>query len=739
MRLTLLVKFSITSLVLLATIGASLGWALTRYLEDQAIDQYKSSLASLVTPVVSPYLTPDIISNGASGDQYRGIEGALSYLGGSGLVRVKIWNRQGMVAYSDTPSLVGQTFEVEDDLSEAFQGITVAAISPLQAAENVEERGFGELLEVYTPLADSSGNIVAVFEGYYDVDDLRQSAAATHGYLWTSIGLGFAFLYISLFTIVRNASRRLTRQSDENALLYREAQGQLAERVKAEANIQRQLQRLSALRSIDLSITSSLDLRLTLQVILEHVCQQLNVDAAAVLLLNKHTQVLEYAQGRGFRSQAISRSHVKLGEGYAGRAALQRVTLHIPNITNTGNLTRAPLLVGEDFVCYYAVPLIAKGHVQGVLEIFHRTPLQQDQEWLDFLEALAGQAAIAVDNATLFDDLQHSNLELALAYDNTLEGWSRALDLRDKETEGHTRRVTDMSVKLARHLGVSDAELVHIRRGALLHDIGKMGIPDAILLKPGPLTPEEWDIMRLHPVYAQDLLSPISFLKPALDIPYCHHEKWDGTGYPRGLKGEQIPLAARIFAIVDVWDALRSDRPYRKARPREMVSMYIREQSGRHFDPQVVEAFLSQQMQPMLATSYLTAANLPPYTTSPVTDGKASAKVNGNGHGNYHASGIDSPPASPPATPELTAAPAPAGQALKGAAKSAKPPAQKRNNSGAHQLNAANESSDVAEVPTERRKTRGNGSRSKPAPPEIQLTEATPMPVLSTNSRKLRG
>jgi HD-GYP domain-containing protein (c-di-GMP phosphodiesterase class II) len=218
--------------------------------------------------------------------------------------------------------------------------------------------------------------------------------------------------------------------------------------------------------------------------------------------------------------------------------------------------------------------------------------MQPDAEWFNFAEALAGQTAIAIDNAMLFEDLQRSNMDLAIAYDNTLEGWSRALDLRDKETEGHTQRVTDMTLRLARAMSVGEADLLHIQRGALLHDMGKMGIPDSILLKPGPLTEEEWEIMRKHPTYAYELLSPIEFLRPALDIPYCHHEKWDGTGYPRGLKGEQIPLAARIFAVVDVYDALSSDRPYRPACPEEKVREYIRRESGTHFDPRVVDAFL---------------------------------------------------------------------------------------------------------------------------------------------------
>jgi putative nucleotidyltransferase with HDIG domain len=236
--------------------------------------------------------------------------------------------------------------------------------------------------------------------------------------------------------------------------------------------------------------------------------------------------------------------------------------------------------------------------ISGVLEVFHRSPLEAETDWVGFLEALAGQAAIAIDNATLFDNLQRANLDLILAYDTTLEGWSRALDLRDKETEGHTQRVMDLTVELARAMGLREEELVHVRRGALLHDIGKMGIPDHILLKPGPLTDDEWVIMRKHPRYALDLLSPIAYLHRALDIPYAHHEKWDGTGYPRGLQGEGIPRTARIFAVIDVWDALRSDRPYRSAWSQDKALTYIQEQAGRHFDPAVVAAFLGLLKQP---------------------------------------------------------------------------------------------------------------------------------------------
>ena len=365
----------------------------------------------------------------------------------------------------------------------------------------------------------------------------------------------------------------------ENARLFDEAE--------------RRLRQLQALRDIDAAISGSHDVRVTFNVFLGHVMSLLHADAAAVLLFNPNLQALEYCAGRGFRTGAAQQVHLRLGEGHAGRAVLERRMVTVTNLeADPGDGSRSRLLADEKFSGYVAVPLMAKGQVKGVLEIFLRTPLGQGQDWQELLTALAGQAAIAADNATLFDDLQRSNIDLALAYDTTLDGWSRALDLRDRETEGHTRRVAEMTLRLARALGVPDSELVHLRRGALLHDIGKMAIPDSVLLKPGPLTEEEWQIMRQHPLTAYELLSSIAFLRPALDIPYCHHERWDGTGYPRGLRGGQIPFAARIFAVADAYDAMRSDRPYRPAMSDEEARRRITEQPGKQFDPQVVEAFI---------------------------------------------------------------------------------------------------------------------------------------------------
>ena len=243
----------------------------------------------------------------------------------------------------------------------------------------------------------------------------------------------------------------------------------------------------------------------------------------------------------------------------------------------------------EKITAAAGVPLIAQDQLIGFLWIGRKKDISESE--ISLFAAIADITANALHRATLHERAQKDAASLALAYDTTLEGWAHALEMRDQETEGHTRRVVQMTVDLARELRFGEDELENVRRGALLHDIGKMGIPDSVLLKPGTLNEREWEIMRRHPEYAYQFLAPIDYLRPSLDIPYCHHEKWDGSGYPRGLKGEEIPLVARIFAIVDVWDALRSDRVYRKAWAKEVALKYIVDQDGKHFDPRVVRAF----------------------------------------------------------------------------------------------------------------------------------------------------
>ncbi len=367
-----------------------------------------------------------------------------------------------------------------------------------------------------------------------------------------------------------------------------------------EQTVQR-LKRLTILRKVDMAIAASMDARFTLDILLEEMVGSLKLDAADVLFFNPALYTLDWAAGRGFDNMSIHHARASLPPLSAldpeiplARAIIGRQPVII-NDLGAVNVERLHLLAEDGYRSFMVLPLVSKGEVKGLLEIFQRSALPQDREWIDFVESLAGQAAISLDNAELFGDLQRSNMELSLAYDATIEGWARALDMRNEETERHSYRVVEKTIELARLMGVGEAQLVHIRRGAFLHDIGKIAIPDSILLKQGPLGEEEWEIMRKHPVFAYELLLPITYLNPAIDIPYCHHEKWNGTGYPRGLKGEEIPLSARIFAIVDVWDALLHDRPYRPPWPEAKARAYLAEQSGSHFDPRVVEAFFTLQ------------------------------------------------------------------------------------------------------------------------------------------------
>jgi len=363
---------------------------------------------------------------------------------------------------------------------------------------------------------------------------------------------------------------------------------------KNEEQEKKQLARIFALYNIDMAINSSMDLKTILNVFLKHFTTLLKVDAADVLLSGPDSFGFEFSAGRGFMGADIENNRLRKGNSLDKKAALERRLIQVNELSDQEVSPEFEAMwAKEKFVAYFAMPLISKGEVVGVLEVFQRNLFDTDPEWSDFFVTLAEQAAIAIDNARMFNKLLHSNIELNAAYDATIKGWSRAMDLRDKETEGHTQRVTEMTVRLAEKLKFSHDKIVQIRRGAQLHDLGKLGVPDAILLKPGPLTDEEWKIMRQHPQIAYDMLQPIDYLQPALDIPFCHHEKWDGSGYPRGLKGEEIPLEARMFAIVDVWDALRSGRPYRKAWPEVQVLAYLREQSGKQFDPALVEPFIA--------------------------------------------------------------------------------------------------------------------------------------------------
>ncbi|WP_157463526.1 HD domain-containing phosphohydrolase [Deinococcus pimensis] len=366
----------------------------------------------------------------------------------------------------------------------------------------------------------------------------------------------------------------------------------VTEQQRTRARLEQRVQDLSLMHAASQALARATDVESVVNDVVKLIRARLRQEYVRVLRVDEEgvTTVVN-AEEDDLPGALHPSSAVRLlpGQGLVGACVASGETVLVNDV-----------LADERYVPLYAqvrselvVPLWVGGRVWGALNVESTTPGAFGDEDRRALETVAAQIGAGLATVLLLDELRRSHHDLEGAYDETIEGWARALDFRDQETEGHSQRVTELTVRLARRMGLGEETLVHVRRGALLHDIGKMGIPDHVLRKPGPLTGEEWGVMRRHPGMAMELLSPIRFLAPALEIPYAHHEKWDGSGYPRGLRGEEIPLAARIFAVVDVWDALRSDRPYRPAWSAERARAHIEAGAGSHFDREVVRVFLS--------------------------------------------------------------------------------------------------------------------------------------------------
>ncbi|OGO21319.1 MAG: hypothetical protein A2Y54_04540 [Chloroflexi bacterium RBG_16_51_16] len=749
-RLSLITQFSIVAFLVLLLVAIGLAAGLEDQLRRDALWAIAENAANQVNNSLNPSIHLSDLAVPLSGKRYDSINELIhKTLLSSNIVRIKVWNQEGLIIYSDDPTVMGQTFEISNELQDALNGRMSTDISELEKEENITERDqFTRLFEVYVPLQpDGLTEVKGAYEVYYDLNQLEPRLARIRRAVWGGVGIGFLFLYFSLFFLLLHPSRELIRRNQENKrlLVAERDQRQLSETlervslalsgildlrklldliclestrvfgtqaaylwlVEGEdlvgfaasgrgadqfigmryplndpvllgARIARDripmfindaphstsvdqklieffgirsilgtpltkgdhilgslmvidtihpyrfhsqdLERVSvfgshaavaidnaqlyaqaklhleherALREIDQAITSGDSLETIFELIIQKVLDQVRVDAAAIFLLDQETGRFVYKKGMGFQSRDIEKYQVNMdrfSDGYDSEASKTPGSEVV--LSSVSGPEFSDVLGSEDFNAYFTTPLISKNKLLGVLEVFHRSPLAIHSDWLNFLETLAGQTAIAIDNENLFSSLQQSNVELSQAYEAAIEGWSAALDLRDRETEGHTRRVTEMTLRLAGRLGFSQDELVHIRRGSLLHDIGKMGVPDRILLKENVLTEEEWIYMRKHPTIAYELLKNNEYLTPALDIAHYHHERWDGSGYPDGLKGEKIPLAARIFAVVDVYDALTSDRPYRPRWSVDKAVDHIHSLSGVHFDPQIVDAFL---------------------------------------------------------------------------------------------------------------------------------------------------
>jgi len=368
---------------------------------------------------------------------------------------------------------------------------------------------------------------------------------------------------------------------------------------EVELTQQKKIEELASLRRIDTAILSGNNLKSVIEVILEQFKNELKADAVSIHIFHPHSTRVR-----------LSKAFIQNKKITCAKNDIHHRRIHEHIEDNAGCLYTADIndqilwekLSEIDIKTLYIAPILVGENRKGILEAAFTSTVNINDEWLSYFNALITQTAVGIEKTELVEVLQTRNKELQEAYLSTIKGWANALELRDEETRGHSDRVVQMALDMAIQFGFTGEALENFRNGALLHDIGKMGVPDGILLKPGKLTDEEWVIMKKHPVFAYNLLKGIPFLNNALEIPYYHHERWNGSGYPHGLQGESIPLSARIFAVVDVWDALTSDRPYRPAWSRETTAKYLIENKGIQFDPHVVDVFLdmiSRKQEPI--------------------------------------------------------------------------------------------------------------------------------------------
>lgn len=536
------------------------------------------------------------------GDNDRALICGLADLSVVHLVKANLWQKnrkqfEAITTLYNNAQRLAQSLDMNNIAQEVCRTFVEVFGSPLAWIGKAEEEGVIRVIGTYPPTdypykltirwddtpAGRGPTGEAMRRGTpVIINDIRKSPMFE---LWRGVAVKFGVESIAGFPLISRGKAfgalmvygKKVNFFDEESAYYFQAYAQQAadalQNAKLFTEAENRTSRLEALREVDTAITKTFDLNIVLSTVLDQMMSRLRIDAADILLYDEETKMLNYAAGRGFFSSSVD----AVSYNYQGDEVLKQ---------------RGALISNKEGLPYYQFyHLFSKGKLQGILEVFNRESFSMDQEGGTFVNMLANQTAIAIDGSRLLNGLRDSNEKLKAAYDATIEGWSRFLDLRDKETEGHSQRVTRITLSLAKALGMEESELLYVRWGALLHDIGKMGILDNILLKPGTLDDKEWEIMKKHPTYAYDMLFQIEHLRPALDIPYAHHEKWDGTGYPRGLKGEEIPISARIFAIADVVDALASDRPYRKAWSFERILEYVKSLSGNHFEPRLVELF----------------------------------------------------------------------------------------------------------------------------------------------------
>lgn len=571
-KLSLVEQFGVASFLVILLLGLALAWVLGRAIKDNALAELAYEARDTLERRLIGKLTPEDFLQPMVGQRYANFHRWVEESIVSGrTARIKIWNPQGLLVYSDDATQVGKVYTIKEELATALAGRISSEISVLEAQENIPERAFGRLLEVYVPVTFlGSEDVVGAFEIYQFYEPVAAQTANLQRDAYAGLALGLGLLYLTLFAIVKRASDTLQHQQESLSTLYISTEALLSMR-----DTQQVLEHITrAATHLSHAESGALMLR-------EEGKEELTPKA----LYNVFTGVSRTAR-YGIAEALVSKTIAE------GRPLLESHPASPDGLAPPNEKEVQP----RSALC---VPLRMRDRIAGAfcLTSYSRYHAFGPQE-VALVEELVGHASLALERARLVQELERRAQELQDSYDATLKSIAAALDLRDREVAGHSHRVQETTVAIAREMGLSEDEIGPLRWGALLHDSGKIGVADAILRKPGPLTPEEWQEMRQHPVLGYQMLSQVSFLRDALPIVLHHHEHYDGSGYPRGLAGEAIPLGARIFAVADAYEAMTTDRVYRKALSLEEVIAEIKRNAGTQFDPKVVEAFLRLQDRP---------------------------------------------------------------------------------------------------------------------------------------------
>ena len=565
--------------MLTVIIAVALALGLEYQLEQNALQQEAADAADQVILIVGPNLTPADLTGPLDPARYAQIDSRIREdVLQAHVVRIKIWNPAGLLIYSDDKSLAGQTYPLTDELSKALGGNIATEVSTLNQAENVGERAlYSRLLEVYVPIRlTGSDQIVGAYEIYHDLSLLDPIIASTRRFVWFGVGLGFLFLYGALFVLVRNASRELARRNSENKQLFEQEQTRRSE--------------LAALYELSRALADARTFETTLTIVTRHAVETVHVTFARIAVLEDSDFVVRAA----YPVRELG-GNLNLGErnSLGANQVCQRVLdQNEPAVISTTSPELLPaeremLFVGmAETMCL--VPLRAGERSLGLLMFGEarspeREPFSADK--LRLARSIGEQAASAMERVGLFAQLEQSYLQTVLALAN-------AVDAKDTYTADHAQRLAQMALTVGSQLGLPDHELEALRYGAILHDIGKIGVPDAVLQKPTRLDAAEWAQMRQHPVIGAEILAPVPQLAGAAEIVRHHHERFDGKGYPDGLAGDAIPLGARILTVVDSYSAITDKRVYKDARPPSDAVAELRRYAGTQFDPRVVDAFL---------------------------------------------------------------------------------------------------------------------------------------------------